>query len=36
VIWNMQYLTPEENNFKSNKFDGTLENNSWRKDFKEL
>lgn len=36
VSWNLQYLTTEENNFKSNKFDGTLKNNSWRKDFKAL
>jgi hypothetical protein len=31
VIWNLQYLTSVENSIKNNKFDGTLENNSWRK-----
>jgi hypothetical protein len=30
VKWNLQYLTPHENDVKLNTFDGTLENNSWR------
>lgn len=30
TIENLQYLTGEENRKKSNKFDFTLENNSWR------
>ncbi len=34
VIWNLQYLTIKENEFKKAKFDGTLENNSWRANFK--
>jgi len=29
VPWNIQYLTREQNAFKSNKFDGTRDNNSW-------
>ena len=29
--WNFQWLRKEENNKKSNKFDGTNENESWRK-----
>lgn len=28
--WNFQWLTPEENVSKSNQFDGTMENNSWK------
>lgn len=31
VPWNFQYLTKEENNRKSNQFDGTRENISWKK-----
>lgn len=31
VIWNLQYLPVIENSSKGNKFDGTLENNGWRK-----
>lgn len=31
VPWNLQYLSPNENNKKNNHWDGTLENNSWRK-----
>lgn len=30
VIENLQYLPANENLKKSNKFDGTLKNNSWR------
>lgn len=30
---NLQYLTEEENYFKSNKFDGTYTNDNWRKDY---
>lgn len=30
VAWNLQYLTPEENRFKKNKFDGTLYNTAWK------
>lgn len=30
VPWNFQYLTPEDNIRKSNSFDGTYENDSWR------
>lgn len=31
VPWNIQYLTHEENNKKSNSFDGTYNNDSWKK-----
>lgn len=31
VPWNLQLLTEEENSYKRNKFDGTPENESWRK-----
>lgn len=34
VPWNIQFLTPEENNFKRNSFDGTYDNESWRERFK--
>lgn len=30
VPWNMQYLKKSENNKKSNKFDGTYANESWK------
>lgn len=33
VPWNLQYLLKKENNFKSNKFDGTYENNSWKEEY---
>jgi hypothetical protein len=33
ILSNLQYLNSEENNFKHNKWDGTLENNGWRKKF---
>lgn len=33
VPWNIQILTHSENCSKSNKFDGTYENESWRKDL---
>lgn len=33
VPWNVQFLTVHENAVKSNKWDGTLDNNSWRKDL---
>lgn len=29
--WNFQWLSKEDNNKKSNKFDGTYENDSWKK-----
>lgn len=32
--WNLQYLTRKQNRFKSNKFDGTSDNNSWIEEFK--
>ena len=35
VPWNLQYLKPEENVFKSDSFDGTYENESWRIKWKE-
>lgn len=31
VPWNLQYLTQPDNSRKSNKFDGTYDNESWRK-----
>lgn len=33
VPWNLQLLTPHENNVKRNKFDGTFDNQTWRKDL---
>jgi hypothetical protein len=30
VVYNLQYLTKEENAIKGNSFDGTSDNNSWR------
>lgn len=33
VPWNLQILSQRENNVKRNKFDGTMENESWRKDL---
>jgi hypothetical protein len=34
VTWNMQILSRSENSSKSNQWDGTYENNSWREKFK--
>ena len=34
VPWNLQYLKREDNNFKSNKFDGTYQNESWKEEIK--
>ena len=31
VPWNFQWLTKSENNRKSNQFDGTVDNEGWRK-----
>lgn len=33
VPWNLQYLTMSENSIKQAKFDGTYENNSWKKEL---
>lgn len=33
VPWNLQILTASENSSKNDKFDGTYENESWRKDL---
>lgn len=32
--WNFQWLSKEDNRFKSNKFDGSVENCSWKKNLK--
>jgi hypothetical protein len=32
VPQNIQLITKEENDLKDNKFDGSYENNSWKKD----
>ena len=34
VPWNLQIITFTENMVKSNKFDGTYENESWKEDYK--
>lgn len=31
VPWNLQYLTPKQNKTKRNYFDGTVNNDSWKK-----
>lgn len=36
VPWNLQYLTPLENTLKKNHFDGTQENESWRKKYEKV
>lgn len=36
VSWNLQYLEKNLNVIKSNKFDFTYDNNSWRKDIKNV
>jgi len=36
VPWNLQLLTPLENNIKNNSFDGTLDNESWRVNAKKV
>ena len=34
VPWNLQYLEPKLNHSKNNKFDGTIENESWRQEVR--
>lgn len=34
VPWNLQVLTKSQNSSKTNKFDGSYDNNTWRKDVK--
>lgn len=36
TLRNLQYLPLLENSFKCNKFDGTYNNDSWRKEIKPL
>lgn len=35
VPWNLQYLIPEQNNFKRAKFDGTYNNENWKEKYNE-
>lgn len=36
VPWNLQILTMSENSFKTNRFDGTKNNDSWRKKYNKI